>query len=264
MRGRSMASQLCNAANIGRILWWAITLQDSYMSLIGSTDDINISHYSIPIPSDPDERGKASGDFKKTPSGVPIRHAQTIMGPFCRSAQAAVMVGQVLRVRLGALDRVLNEDHIASLDHSIQTLTFDLLEYAAHGWEEACSAIGLSVSSIVTLHETRLAAPNMDRSKDPYSVSAIRTATKIVIDTAYKFNTDRAFIAIPPLPIPATFAVWQASMYHIEYAGEEFGSPQWNYEMNALVDALSQFSRRWFVGSKFVMTLDFMQGYHRK
>ncbi len=60
---------------------------------------------------------------------------------------------------------------------------------------------------------------------------------------------DVAFIDLTALPIPATFSSYQAALMHVEFAGDDFGNPQWTAGMQELKEGVMHFARRWSIGS---------------
>lgn len=221
------------------------------MNLLGPREDIIVTESPISIPSDPIEWATMGQNLKMTDIGVRSSHSPALLGPFCRSAQASVMVRDVLLELSEPRDKHRDYEVMASLDRSLHELTFELLNNAKNGWEDACSAIALCISSIIALHHGRLSRPDADKTLQPYSIMAIRTATRMVIEIAYTFNRDMPLFSIPPLPIAAPFAIWQAGVCHIEHAGDDFGTPQWNNDMKALVDALRIICERWKIAGMF-------------
>jgi hypothetical protein len=61
---------------------------------------------------------------------------------------------------------------------------------------------------------------------------------------------DLAFIDLPALPLPATYAVYRAAILYIGFAGDEFLGPEWSENMKSLRGTLEYFGKRWNVGSK--------------
>ncbi len=62
---------------------------------------------------------------------------------------------------------------------------------------------------------------------------------------------DLAFIDLPALPLPATYAVYRATMLYVDFAGDEFMGPDWKTNLKSLRGTLEYFGKRWSVGSKW-------------
>jgi hypothetical protein len=108
-------------------------------------------------------------------------------------------------------------------------------------------------SALLLLH-TRMwelirSSPGHDERREIAGM-ALSSATRMVIDISRKFHMDLAFIDLPALPLPATYAVYRASMLYIDFAGDEFLGPEWNSNMESLRGTLEHFGKRWNVGSK--------------
>lgn len=80
-----------------------------------------------------------------TPSGVSTSTPTTRLGPFCRTAEASHLLGQVLElVANPSPDQSSREDKESKfLDGELQKLAMSLLQQATNGWEECCAAIGI-------------------------------------------------------------------------------------------------------------------------
>ena len=79
---------------------------------------------------------------------------------------------------------------------------------------------------------------------------ALSSTTRMVIDISRRFHMDLAFIDLPALPLPATYAVYRAAILYIDFAGDEFLGPEWSENMKSLRGTLEYFGKRWNVGSK--------------
>jgi hypothetical protein len=110
------------------------------------------SHHRIPLglPID-DEIAPEMPAAAYTPSGVRfVPHAlrtsaqTTRLGPFCRTAEASILLGEALELMSGsAYTNFINWNQSQSLDGSLQRLAMSLLYQAVNGWEECCGAIGI-------------------------------------------------------------------------------------------------------------------------
>ena len=63
------------------------------------------------------------------------------------------------------------------------------------------------------------------------------------------FNDRLAYIDLPALPLPSTFAVYQAVLLHIAFSGNRFGTEKWNAEITILNTSLARFGMRWSIAS---------------
>lgn len=72
----------------------------------------------------------------------------------------------------------------------------------------------------------------------------------MVIDISRRFHMDLAFIDLPALPLPATYAVYRATLFYIYFAGDDFLGPEWLSNFDSLRSTLGHFSKRWQIGSK--------------
>lgn len=67
----------------------------------------------------------------------------------------------------------------------------------------------------------------------------------VQLEISKDFNNRMAFINIPAIPLPSTFSIYQAAMLHISFAGNRFGTEQWNTEVLSLRNSLAAFGKRW-------------------
>lgn len=79
---------------------------------------------------------------------------------------------------------------------------------------------------------------------------ALASAIRMVLDISRRFHMDLAFIDLPALPLPATYAVYRTTLLYIQLAGDEFQGPEWSANMESLKSTLGHFGKRWNVGSK--------------
>lgn len=79
---------------------------------------------------------------------------------------------------------------------------------------------------------------------------ALASAIRMVIDISRRFHMDLAFIDLPALPLPATYAVYRTTLLYIQLAGDEFQGAEWTSNMESLQSTLGHFGKRWNVGSK--------------
>jgi hypothetical protein len=79
---------------------------------------------------------------------------------------------------------------------------------------------------------------------------ALSSVTRMVIDISRRFHMDLAFIDLPALPLPATYAGYRATMLYIEFAGDDFLGSEWSENMKYLRGTLEYFGKRWSVGSE--------------
>jgi hypothetical protein len=79
---------------------------------------------------------------------------------------------------------------------------------------------------------------------------ALASAIRMVLDISRRFHMDLAFIDLPALPLPATYAVYRTTLLYIQLAGDEFQGPEWSANMESLRSTLGHFGKRWNVGSK--------------
>tara|TARA_R110002060_G_scaffold19709_8_gene26927 strand:- start:714 stop:1064 length:351 start_codon:yes stop_codon:yes gene_type:complete len=80
---------------------------------------------------------------------------------------------------------------------------------------------------------------------------ALASAIRMTIDISRRFHMDLAFIDLPALPLPATYAVYRSTLLYIQFSGDDFQSPEWSSNMDSLKSTLGHFGKRWNVGSKF-------------
>jgi hypothetical protein len=239
------------------------------------------SHRRFPLglPIDNEVVSEVSTVGYALPSGVRfVPHesrasAQTTrLGPFCRTAEAALLLGETLELMSGsAYTNFINWNQLQSLDDSLQILAMSLLYQAVNGWEECCGAIGIClryalsysgsnvklivISSLLSIHkriwEMSRTPGAMDLHNDTLKATmAIRSATRMVVDISRKFHMDLAFINLYALPPPAAYCVYLAAMLHIQFAGKVFMEPEWTSDMECMKSTLNHFGKRWYIGRK--------------
>ena len=206
------------------------------------------------------------------PHGIRPSAQTTRFGPFCRTAESSVLLGDTLELMSeSASTGFINWNQSKSVDDSLQNLAMSLLYQAVNGWEECCGAIGvcfrsvssgimrmqrlINMSAILVLHkkiwELNRNQVAMDLQNDALKASiAIRSATRMVIDISRKFHMDLAFIDLHALPPPAIYCVYLAAMLHIQFAGQGFMAPEWNSDMECMKSTLIHFGKRWYIGRK--------------
>lgn len=123
-----------------------VPLEDIHLT----TGQPSARRFPLELPMDP-EVAQELPQFGRTPSGIRfVPHelrasAQTTrLGPFCRTAQAATLLGETLELLSGsASTNFINRTNSNALDESLQKLAMSLLQQAVNGWEECCGAIGV-------------------------------------------------------------------------------------------------------------------------
>lgn len=226
------------------------------------------------LPNDDEASQATVSEFPRTPSGIAVRQPTTALGPFCRAAQAAHLLGQTLEIVVqSSVDGKFDKSMWVSIDEALQALAMSLLQQAINGWEECCAAIGICLrymlaapdflvdidisSALLTLHEVRWRAGSVSRDgnashqDNEYEAAtlAIKSAIRIVLDISRKFLADLAFIDLPSLPLPATFAVYFSALLHIQLGGSAIFEQNWGSDLQCFKDTLSHFARRWDIGS---------------
>ncbi len=206
----------------------------------------------------------------RTTSGISASHQPTTrLGPFCRAAEAGHLLGQVLDlVAHSSYNREMDLGKARALDHAMQSFAMVLVQQAINGWEECCAAIGLvlrfisralerdfanRISAMICLHEkTCNLYTNMPghETRRETAEMALASAVRMTIDISRRFHMDLAFIDLPALPLPATYAVYRATLLYIQFSGDDFQSPEWLSNMDSLKSTLGHFGKRWNVGSK--------------
>lgn len=91
--------------------------------------------------------------------------------------------------------------------------------------------------------------PGQDTRKEAAGM-ALASAIRMTIDISRRFHMDLAFIDLPALPLPATYAVYRSTLLYIKFSGDEFQTPEWSSNMDSLKSTLGHFGKRWNVGSK--------------
>lgn len=66
---------------------------------------------------------------------------------------------------------------------------------------------------------------------------------------------DLAYIDLPALPLPATYAIYRATMFYVHFAGDEFLGPEWLANLESLKSTLGHFSKRWYIGRESLLDL---------
>lgn len=109
----------------------------------------------------------------------------------------------------------------------------------------------LTFSALLALHLARMQCPSPGETDNETARLTMKTAIRMVVDISSKFLMDIEYISLPSLPLPATFATYNAALIHIHLArGNEIHSPEWIEDFTTLKGALSHFARRWDVGSE--------------
>ncbi len=112
----------------------------------------------------------------RTLSGISAESRPTTrLGPFCRAAEAAHLLGKVLDlVARSSYSNDMDEGKSRALDTSLQALAMHLMQLAVNGWEECCASIGLTLRYLVLIsNETLLTrtAPCFCFTKEPGNLS---------------------------------------------------------------------------------------------
>jgi hypothetical protein len=110
---------------------------------VGSSSD-GVPSMELPV-DDEAHAGMNRPITMRTLSGVSAAARPTTrLGPFCRAAEAAHLLGKVLDlVARSSYTNEMDERKSRVLDGSLQQLAMVLLQQAVNGWEECCAAIGL-------------------------------------------------------------------------------------------------------------------------
>lgn len=80
---------------------------------------------------------------------------------------------------------------------------------------------------------------------------ALASSTRMVMEICRRFHMDLAYIDLPALPLPATYCVYRASMFYIQFAGDEFKTSEWSSNMENFRSTLGHFGKRWNIGSEY-------------
>lgn len=96
-------------------------------------------------------------------------------------------------------------------------------------------------------------SPGLETQKQAAGMS-LASAIRMTIDISRRFHMDLAFIDLPALPLPATYAVYKSTLLYIRFSGDEFQTPQWSSNMDSLKSTLGHFGKRWNVGSKCIQS----------
>jgi hypothetical protein len=99
----------------------------------------------IDLPSDTEIPFDHSLPAIRTNSGIiAAMRPTTRLGPFCRTAEAAALLGQTLYlVAESSYNELVDWETSAILDQSLQAVAMRLLQQAVNGWDECCAAIGI-------------------------------------------------------------------------------------------------------------------------
>ncbi|KAF8848991.1 hypothetical protein BDZ45DRAFT_753246 [Acephala macrosclerotiorum] len=264
MKVRQYRNSSTNIQNteFGR-LWWGIVTLDRYLNQGLAADEIQLlvgtSSDGVPsmeLPTD-DEAGLPPPISMRTTSGISASNQPTTrLGPFCRASEAGHFLGQVIDlVAESSHTGQMNEEKSRALDSSLRVLAGSLFQRAINGWEECCAAIGLCLSALVLLHErTWILAKDTigQETRKQAAGMALRSAIRMVIDISRRFHMDLAFIDLPALPLPATYAVYRTTVLYIQLAGDEFQGSEWSSNMDSLKSTLGHFGKRWNVGKYYL------------
>jgi len=116
----------------------------------------------IDLPEDHYEVTQAPKNVGLTPSGILNTNPSTRLGPFCRTAEGAQLLGQVLEFVFNSTTiKGYAIEELGILDTSLQTLAMALLKQATNGWEECCAAIGICFRWKTSLPFRRLATDSL-------------------------------------------------------------------------------------------------------
>lgn len=110
---------------------------------VGSSSD-GVPSMELPV-DDEAHAGMNRPITQRTASGISAASRPTTrLGPFCRAAEAAHLMGKVLDlVAKSSYTNEMDEEKVTTLDKELQTLAMVLVQQAVNGWEECCAAIGL-------------------------------------------------------------------------------------------------------------------------
>lgn len=132
-------------------LWWGILILDRHMNQTLLTEEIYLLSGSssdgmpwMELPTDDEAHTYLLSPVStRTASGISAASQPTTrLGPFCRAAEAAHLLGKVLGlVAQSASSGEMNQHQSHKLDSSLQALAMTLLQQAVNGWEECCGAM---------------------------------------------------------------------------------------------------------------------------
>jgi hypothetical protein len=207
----------------------------------------------------------------RTASGFSAtRIPTTRLGPFCRAAEAAHLLGIALNlIAESTYTYQIDVAKAQELDEQLRGLAMILMQQAVNGWDECCAAIGLCLRQVVSVHSStvtdfsnsaliqfhsrRLEIAENQAKHEVLEMArlALASAVRMVIDICHRFHMDVAFIYLPALPLPAAFCIYRAAVIYIQFAGDEFLGSEWNTNMESMKGALAHFGKRWSIGSKY-------------
>ncbi|CZT50577.1 uncharacterized protein RSE6_11588 [Rhynchosporium secalis] len=220
-------------------LWWGIVTLDRNLNqdlspdkthpLVGSGSDI-VPAMELPVNNEAISRMPPPISMR-TASGISASHQPaTRLGPYCRAAEAGHILGQVLDlIAQSSYTQKLDLDKLRALDHAMQSF--------AMVWGLIRDEPG---------QETQKAVAGM----------ALASEIRMAIDISQRFHMDLAFIYLPALPLPVTYAVYRATLLYIQFSGDGFQGPEWSLNMNSLKSTLGRFGKRWKVGEHYLDLID--------
>jgi hypothetical protein len=91
--------------------------------------------------------------LSRTVSGISAaRQPTTRLGPFCRAAEAAHLLGAVLGlIAESTYTYQIDVAKAQELDGQLRALGMLLMQQAVNGWDECCAAIGLCLRQVLFL-----------------------------------------------------------------------------------------------------------------
>jgi len=118
---------------------------DEIQLTIGSSSD-GVPSMELPV-DDEAHAGMSRPITMRTTSGISAASQPTTrLGPFCRAAEAAHLLGKVLDlVAESSYTNQIDQEKSRPIDEQLQKLAMILLQQAVNGWEECCAAIGLNL-----------------------------------------------------------------------------------------------------------------------
>jgi hypothetical protein len=126
-------------------------------------------------------------------------------------------------------------------------LTLHRAQYDAAGFQIACGTpVYTNQRQIAFLAIKSVVNMSVDIAAKVCSVTTDLTLANIKIS---KMFSEFVYEELSMLALPSTFAVYHAALLHTQFAGDDFGSAEWETAMQTLKRMLGTYGSRWSIGS---------------
>ncbi|KAI2631066.1 hypothetical protein GGR54DRAFT_635669 [Hypoxylon sp. NC1633] len=236
--------------------WWGLVILERTIAFEVAVPEqpliTTIPSKDARLPTEPDILEQTDTFDSESIHKVSVSSPITIeVGAFARSAQAAILMDQVLKA-FDMPDLKSRIERLEALDEALQAFIKRVMQQRHGKWGIFCGPMALGIRALFAVHRRILSlAPDEIAGADSTSFeisqdssrSALDTLTNIMIDIA-KAHETTLWKPIDQLPTSCAFIIC-AALEHIRDYAHLKDVPWWGCHIRLLRNSLARFRGRW-------------------